>query len=270
VALVAVVELYPTVQNFIMSFTKWDGMHSAELVGFDNYIKHLTDEKFYTSLLNNFKFVIATPIFVIIPLLIAVVVYNNIKGWKIIRSEVFIPYVIAITVVGALFSNILAFDGPLNNILKGIGLEELALNWLALPRTSIPAIIFAWFWKDFGFYTVIFIAALSTIPNDIYDSAKVDGANFFQTLIYITVPYMKKIISLAFVIAVISALKYMFDYVYIMTGGGPGYKTFTIEYFLYNEAFVSFRMGSACALAVLLFIIVFAASFMQIRIMGEE
>ena len=268
--LVVTIIIIPFGQAIYYSFTKFSAMSPPVWVGLHNYSKLLQTPLFLSSIKNNALIALASPLFVFLPLVLAATLFRYRDGWTTTaRMTVLLPYALSMTVVGVMFRSFLWTKGPVNELLTSIGLERLALDWLGDPTLGLLIIIGVALWKDFGWYVMVYIAGLSTISRDLFDSAKVDGANSVQQFVHIIVPGLNAIIVLVTTLVLIADFRAMFDYVFNLTRGGPGYATYTVEFLLYREAFNFFRFGFACSLGVVMFVISFGFSYFQIRIMSR-
>lgn len=271
VLFVIIIMIIPFLETIYYSFQKFNGISTPIFVGLKNYIFLKDNFHFLGAIKNNFLIVLAAPFWVIIPLILAAVLFQNQGSMlKIARMTIMLPFAISMTITGILFSSLLYFNGPINDILRGIGLEFMAIDWLGNVKLALPIIIITAIWKDFGLLTVIYLAGLSNLNQDILDAAKIDGANWFQEFSHIIIPQLNYIIVFVTSIVLIGDFRDMFDYVYNMTKGGPGFTTATIEYLLYNEAFKFNNYGFACTLGVLIFLIIVLVTFFQIRIMTRR
>ena len=269
--LVIAIIIVPFGQAIYYSFTKFSAMSPPVWVGLHNYVKLLDTPLFLSSIKNNALIALASPLFVFLPLVLAATLFRYRDGWTTTaRMTVLLPYALSMTVVGVMFRSFLWTKGPLNELLTSIGLERFALDWLGDQTLGLLIIIGVALWKDFGWYVMVYIAGLSTISRDLFDSARVDGANALQQFVHIIVPGLNAIIVLVTTLVLIADFRAMFDYVFNLTRGGPGYATYTVEFLLYREAFNFFRFGFACSLGVVMFVIIFGFSFFQIRIMSRN
>ncbi len=260
--LILVVFVYPVIDLIYRSTTQAvDGV--TRWTGFTAYQLALTDPVFWTSLSNNLRLMLAVPILVILSLVIASLIFERIRGWQIYRTIVFIPYVLAIPVVGIVFSYVLQLNGVFNTALRSLGLEWIAKDWLGATHTAIWAIMFVVIWKELGFGVVLFLARMSSISEDLFDAAKLDGANWFRQLWNITIPQTATVIEFYVIVNIITMLSWVFSYILVMTKGGPGTSTWVLEYFIYQKAFPYSQMQIASAGAILL--LVFASLFMFLQ-----
>ena len=244
---------------------------TAVFVGLRNYINVFGDSLFWDSLLHNLIIIVVTlPVLIIFSILFAVFLYERIKGWKAYRVIVFLPYIFAITVIGIAFSYIFTYKGVLNYILNLLHLKFLALDWLGSPRVAIFTLIFVIIWKELGFGVILLYSRMMSIPEEIYDAAKVDGVSWWQNLRYITIPQLRSIIEFYAVIIVITMLSWIFNYVYVMTSGGPGNSTNVAEYYIYRRAFQYNQMNVANTASVILFIVTLILVFIRFKLERRE
>ncbi len=246
-----VVIVYPIInmiyQSFFSSIAGQD-----KFVGFRNYKLALSDELFWIALKNNLKLFLCVPLLTAISLVIAAILYNKIWGWRIYRSFIFVPYILAIPVVGIVFSYLLQYNGVINMLLIRIGLPGLASDWLGDPKLAFPSVAAVIIWKQFGFGVVLFLARMMSIDQALYESADVDGATWMQKFVSITIPQTKSIIEFYVIITLIEMLSWVFNFVYVMTSGGPGNKTTVLEYLIYKKSFGGGDFNIAMAISVML------------------
>lgn len=269
--LVVAIIIVPFGQAIYYSFTRFSAMSPPEWVGLRNYSRLLQTPLFLSSIKNNALIAAASPVFVFLPLVLAATLFRYRGGWTTTaRMTVLLPYALSMTVVGVMFRSFLWTRGPVNELLTRVGLARFALDWLGEPGLGLLVIISVALWKDFGWYVMVYIAGLSTISRDLFDSAKVDGANAVQQFVHVIVPGLNAIIVLVTTLVLIADFRAMFDYVFNLTRGGPGYATHTVEFLLYREAFNFFRFGFASSLGVVMFVIIFGFSYFQIRVMSRN
>ncbi len=246
-----VVIVYPIInmiyQSFFSSIAGQD-----KFVGFRNYKLALSDELFWIALKNNLKLFLCVPLLTAISLVIAAILYNKIWGWRIYRSFIFVPYILAIPVVGIVFSYLLQYNGVINMLLIRIGLPGLASDWLGDPKLAFPSVAAVIIWKQFGFGVVLFLARMMSIDQALYESADVDGATWMQKFVSITIPQTKSIIEFYVIITLIEMLSWVFNFVYVLTSGGPGNKTTVLEYLIYKKSFGGGDFNIAMAISVML------------------
>jgi ABC-type sugar transport system permease subunit len=249
----------------VHAFTEWDGIAPATFVGLDNFKDLVADDAFWGSLKNNALFALVAPIQVAIALILAVLIYERTPGWKLFRSIFFIPVVMSPVVIGLVWTAIFDLNGPINGVLDAVGLEGVSRDWLGDASTSIPAIMIVVLWATFGFNVTIFLAGLSAMSPMLIDAARVDGAGWWSTLWHVIVPSQRRVLELVTVLNLITAFAYMLPFVFVMTGGGPGYDTYVGELLIYDEGFNYGNLGYASAISLALFVVVSGLMFAYIR-----
>ena len=235
-------------------------------VGFTNYLAIMRDDVFLRAVRNNLVLLLCVPIMVVIALLLAIFLFERIRGWKFYRSTLFLPYLLPIVVVGLVFSYIFQLRGVLNEFLTTIGMGRFALDWLGSTRLALPTLMFVIIWKEVGFGVVLFLARLMSVEEELFDAAKIDGANWWQLQVYITVPQLAAVIEFFTIVSMITMLSWVFGYVYVMTGGGPGNSTMVTELFIYQSAFRYNQVNIASAVAVLLLLVTGVFIFLELRL----
>lgn len=255
----AVFAVLPVILSLLMSFSEWSGASGKmEFVGLNNYAQLFVHDTFWISLGNTLYFVVGSvPLLLLISLSTALLLNNNIKGMGVYRSFFLLPYVTSMVAVAIVFAALLHPSyGPINLLLKTIGISNPPL-WLVDLHWAMPSVIAVSIWKEFGYYTVIFLAGLQGIPKELYEAATVDGANAWHRFRNVTLPMLAPIMLLCIILSIITSFK-VFEQVLVMTDGGPGRATTTLVQFIYNESFRNFRLGygSSAAFILLLFLVV--------------
>lgn len=262
----------PLIIAVVFSFLKFDMMFNhIEFQKFDHYIKLVQDKRFWNALFNTLYYTFfSVPLLIGLALAVAVMIKQ--KGWfaSICKSVFFLPAICSMTVVSIVWSFLVNPDvGVFSYWLTLFGFEPI--NVLNSTTWAMPAVILVGVWKNFGFNMVILLAGLNGIDESYYEASKIDGATGWQQFKSITVPMLMPTLSFTIVNAIIGSFQ-VFDQVYVMTKGGPLFKTQTLVQLIYSTAFDSFNMGYASAIAVALFLITFAASVVTFKRMtkGEE
>jgi multiple sugar transport system permease protein len=191
--LLAVFDGYPMLQGIYESFTNWDGLFKNDFIGFHNYVKILTDSDFWKMLSNNFILLLFLPLQILIGLIVAVLLYEQIPGWRFYQSCYYLPQVTSALSIGYLFAILFGMDGPINSILKSIGLGNLAMNWLGSRWPALAVIMFCMVWINIGWQGIpgavlLMRSSFVGIPNEVIESARIDGAGFFTILWKIVMP----------------------------------------------------------------------------------
>ena len=248
----------PVFCSFGLSFMKWDLLNPVQFVGFQNYKEIFTEPLFFKILINTIVFAIATSVFgVIIPLVLACILNSKIKAGEFFKTAYFLPFITPMIVIGIIWE--LIFDpniGLLANLLK------LHIIWLYDTHFAMPALIIVSVWKLIGYNMVIFLSSLSAISNSLFEAAKIDGANTFQTFKKVTIPLLSPTIFFVVIITAISSFQ-VFDLIYLMTQGGPLDSTNVLVYAIYKNAFEYFNVGKAIAIAYVLFVIILVLTLIQ-------
>jgi ABC-type sugar transport system permease subunit len=265
VAFLAVFVVYPFGSILVHAFTRWNGYTEPTFVGLANFQQLLRDQTFLGALWNNVFFALSVPIQLTVPLGLAFLIQQRVPGWRFYRWTYFFPVIYSTVVLGVLARLILQVNGPLNQILGGLALGGLTHDWLASSSTALPAILFVSVWATFGYNVVLFLAGMSGIDPQLPEAARIDGANQLQILRHVYVPGLRRVLEIVLVTSTINAFAYMFTYVFTITNGGPGFSTFVVEFDIYNNAFAFQRMGYACAMGLVLTLVISGLGFIQIR-----
>jgi raffinose/stachyose/melibiose transport system permease protein len=254
--------ILPLLDSLRISFFKWDGLNPAVFSGLSNYLRLFSNPDFLTALSHNFYFVIFNSL---LPILFglgitAILTRHILPGMPFFRVVLFLPQVIPITVIGVVWSWTLSpVNGPVNLLLKEIGLSSWAVPWLGSFVFARPAVGLVSTWMMVGFCMVLFIAGAQQISVDLYDAVEIDGANEFQQFLAVTFPGLRSELGVALVTTLIDSMR-MFGLIFVMTRGGPGRETNVIAYQLYNAAFVEHSVGYGAAIAIVLTVLIVALS----------
>jgi len=262
---IALVFFFPVIQIFRFSMYRM-GSRGNVFIGFQNYISLFQDRVFQSAISHNFTLLISVPILLILALIFSVLLFEKAKGWQIYRTIFYMPYLLAIPVVGIVFGYIFQLNGILNQMLEGLHLNFLKADWLGSPKYALWAIMFVIIWKEFGFGVVLFYARLMSVDEQLYEAATLEGASWLQVLINITIPQLALVIEFFVIIMIITMFSWVFNYVYVMTSGGPGGSTMVSELFIYLTAFRYNQMGKAAAASILLLGIVLILILIRTRI----
>lgn len=263
--------VYPLFFSVFVSFTNYTGLKpSLEFVGLNNYTRAFTDRVFLTALKNTFVFVVVTvPITTVISLSLGILLTSGIKFKRIFQAGYFLPSVISMVVISMIWLYIYSATGPLNLFLTRLGFRVPAQSWLASPKTALGSIMLMDVWSAVGYYTVLYVAGLQSIPVELYEAAKIDGATKWQTIRRITLPLLKP--TTLFVISINSIRSFqIFTEIFTLTGGGPANSTQTIVHYLYDVSFRKFEMGYGSAIAYILFMIIMIVTLVQRKLLKGE
>jgi len=260
---------YPLVAIFNFSFRRIRGA-TGPFIGLVNYEQIFKDDVFHQAVRHNAILLLAVPILIVISILLAVLLYERVAGWQFYRMLLFVPYVLAIPVVGVVFSNMFQLNGVVNEALRAAGLGNLALDWIGSASLALWTVMGVIIWREVGFGIVLFLARLLSLNEELQDAAKIDGANWWQRLWYVTIPQLTEVIEFYAVVSVITMLAFVFAYIYVMTRGGPGNATQIMELYMYNFAFRNALPGIASAVAVILFLITLALIIPLFRVRAQS
>jgi multiple sugar transport system permease protein len=269
ILLFVVFVLGPVAFAFAMSFTNWEGTVPGQWIGLRNYVNLLDDPVFITAVRNTVLYSLGT----VLPMLalslgLAMMLDARLRGRTFFRVMVYLPVVISWVAASVVWRLIFIHpDGVLNSFLESVGLP--AQLWTADPILALPAIMWMTLWKGLGFYTVIYLAGLQTIPAALYEAAMIDGASRRQLFWTITLPLLRPTTLFALVVGIIGSFE-VFVPVYLMTSGGPGYASMVLVMAIYRAGFQNFQMGYAAAIAVVLFLMILVVSLLQFKLFGKE
>jgi len=258
VVLILFVYAYPLVSILRYSVMSLQGTKEI-FVGLANYAFLRGDFIFWKALQNNFTLLISVPVLTVLSLLIAVLLYERVRGWQFYRSLIFMPFVLPSVVIGMVFTYLLEKDGIVNSILRGLGARFAALDWLGSPSLALPTLMGIITWRELGFGVVLFLAAMLALPEELNEAARLDGASWVQEHWFVTVPQLRPVLTFFIVNEAITMISWVFGYVYVVTGGGPGFATTVLELYIWKYAFAYKAYGVASAVAVILLAITFVA-----------
>ena len=263
--------LVPFAHTVGLSFYDWDGLTRAAFAGFDNYREAVGSalvRSAFTHALVLILFFGVLPVVLALPLA-AMSARESAPAGNALRTLIFLPQAISTVVVGVSWGWILALDGPLNTGLHALGLDWAAIDWLGSFTWALPSLGMVGAWTLLGLCVALFFAGLQQIPESLYDAAAVDGAGRWRTFRAVTLPGLKGSVAVALTVTVVSALR-AFDLVFVTTRGGPGTETVVPGILIYRRAFEDARLGSAAAIAVILAVVVFAATWVINRIADRK
>lgn len=261
--------LFPFLFSLAASFTDYSPIRAsaARVVGLANYAAALRDPAFWNALRNTAFFVVGTiPFTTALALGLALAVQPSFRGRTLFRVGFFLPSVVSVVVLSLVFKGLYAPNGALNGLLGFLRLPTP--SWLLDPNTAMPAIMAMDVWSASGYYMIIFLAGLQSIPRDLYDAARLEGASAWSCLVHITLPLLRPTLLFVLVVNTVRSLQ-IFAEVFVMTSGGPLQRTTTVVYYMYEEAFFRFHLGSACAVAYLLFLLTLGLTWLQMRAVGR-
>jgi ABC-type sugar transport system permease subunit len=271
VAVFFIFTLLPLLVGFWLSFVDWDGIATLRWVGFQNYVGVFHDTIFWQAIEHNAIYAVGTVLGKVgLALVLAVLLNQALPGRAIFRTALFLPVVLSFVVVGLLWNWIYNFNfGLVNGLLGAIGLSALKQQWLGNPSLALPALIVVDIWKWFGFHMVIFLAGLQSIPAELYEAARIDGANGWQSFWRVTLPLLRPVTMINVTLGTLGAFN-VFDLIYVTTTGGPAYATNVAMMDIYTQAFQFYRFGYAAALSFVLLTLVSIIALVVLRTLNSE
>lgn len=259
--------IWPTAQALYLSFTNATSLGlNNKFVRLDNYIYMFHDKSFIQALINTAKLMAVVPVITIFCSLVLAFVLNQckLKEMVLYRTIFYFPNIVSLTVVGIIWSFVFHPNvGIINKILGAVGLESLQRSWLGDSKTALWCIAFTLLWQAAGYYMVMHIAAMDGISPEIYESATLDGASAWRKLVSITMPLMKDIIGITFVLALSGTINLSFVLSQVMTGGGPNGASSVLLQYMYTQGFVNGNFGYAMAITVFTLAISVALSMLS-------
>ena len=253
VALLAVIFAYPILRVADFSTRLIRGA-SGPFIGLDNYRFIFEDPTFKEALKHSVLLLLCVPVLLVLSILLATLLYEQLPAWKFFRTILFLPYILAIPVVGIVGSFMFQLHGPINQALEALGLDRLAIDWLGQERYALMTVALVIVAREVGFGIVLFLARMMTLDTSQLEAARIDGAGWFQRLRYVILPEIRWTIEFYVVVAAITMLAWVFSYVYTLTQGGPGTATITMELYIYNVGEVQSTPGMASAAAAVLLV----------------
>ena len=256
----------PAAQAFLLSFTRYeyDLTQLPQWVGLANFQRLWQDVIFWQTLGQTLLYLVCVvPLLVSLPLLLAILVNRKLRGMAGFRAAYYTPVIVSMVVAGLAWKYLYGETGLFNQLLTGVGLREVP--WLTSPQLALFSVMAVTVWKGLGYYMVIYLAGLQGIPAELYEAAALDGSHGWRKHWDITVPLMRPYLLLVGTISALSALK-VFEEVYVMTQGGPRNRSKTIVYYLYEQAFDRLEIGYACAIGLVLFLVVLGFSLINLKL----
>ncbi len=258
--------LYPIFAAIYRSFTNWNGLYRNDWIWLENYVDIFTNSPFWMLLRNSLVLLISVPLQIVFGLIVAVLLYEEVSGWRFFRAIVYLPQIISAVTIGYLFRVAFGLDGPINLVLRNVGLKFMAIEWLGSSTTGLGVLVFCLTWFSIGWQAIVILGGMSKISPEVFEAAKMDGANFWQRTFLVIVPMISRTIEYGLIMSMVWTFTSVFAFIYSITSGGPGYETSTIDYMIYTKFYqASANYGFACALAVLLLIIILIFTIAEMR-----
>ncbi|MFK4247685.1 carbohydrate ABC transporter permease [Micromonospora chokoriensis] len=262
----AVLTLLPVVVLFYVAFTNWNVFGVAEWTGTANFRRMWGDASFWTALRNTVYYtVFHIPLTLAASLGLALLLNRKMRGVRFFRTVAFFPYITSIVAIAIVWNQLFSPEyGPINALLRAVGVDN-APGWTTSSTWSMPAVIIVGTWRYMGYYMLLFLAGLQTIPAQLYEAAETDGATPWQRFVHVTLPGLRHTTFFVTVLLTIESFK-VFDLILVMTGGGPGQSTLVLSQYIYQKGFEENQFGYASAVSVVLFAICFSITVVQFMV----
>ena len=262
--------LYPALKAIAISFTDFNLINPAQWVGWSNYVALWSDPFFIGALKNTLLYlVVVVPVLVVLPIFLALLVNRNIPGIRFFRAAIYLPVVTSLVISALVWKWVYEDKGLLNHFLLASGITDNPVGFLTDPTYALFSVMAVTVWSGMGYYMVIYLAGLQSIPRHLYEVAELEGVSAWQQTLHITIPLLRPFIAVVAVMSSIGAMK-VFEEVYVMTQGGPLDATRTLVFHLYESAFVEFEMGYASAIGVVLFLLTGVFSLINLRLLRQR
>jgi len=266
--LLAAFTFYPVVFGTVLSLFEYNVIAPPRWVGLAHFRALWEDRYFWTALQNSVKYLAVVPVLQACAIVLALGVHRSVRGIAWLRAAYYLPVVTSIVVVGILWRWLYDDAGLINYVLLRLSLIHAPVHWLANPSLALYAVMFVTLWKGLGYYMVIYLAGLDAIPPGYAEAAALDGAGPVRLLLHVTLPLLRPSVLLATTLSAIAALR-VFEEVYVMTGGGPVYSTYTMFYYMFDQAFGALHLGYAAAVGVVLAAITIVLSVVNFRLLRQ-
>jgi ABC-type sugar transport system permease subunit len=243
-------------------------------VGWSNYQFVLTDPDFLTAVTHNLELLLCVPVLILLSVLFGVLIHETVRGRRFYQTVLFLPYVLAVPVVSVLFNYLLQLNGGVNTVLRAMGLGVLEHDWLGSELWALPSLMGVIIWKELGFGIMLVFARLLSLPGELWEAARVDGASWWRLHWHVTLPQLRGIIEFYAVVESITMLSWVFSYVYVISSGtgGPGTSTLVTELYIYKNAFGygTNNLNIASAASAVLFVGTVVLMFVNVRVRRVE
>jgi putative chitobiose transport system permease protein len=271
--LLGVFVFYPIAAVIYYSLTDYDIVTPPVFIGLANFARLLEDDVLRLALLHSFVYLLVTPILIALSIALAIVVNRKLRGIHVYRALYFVPAVSGSIAIGLTWRWLFDRSGFINSVLVSWGVIHEPIQWLATPSLVLPLAMMLTIWAGIGYYSVIFLAGLQNVPEELYDAARIDGCNDLQKHWYVSIPALRPQIVFVGVISSLAALK-VFDEIYVLTGrtGGILNSGVTMVFYLWQQAFERSNAGYASAIAIVLLLVTLGFSIVNVRLLerGES
>jgi putative chitobiose transport system permease protein len=269
-SIVGMFVLYPALQAIALSFTNFNMITEPSYVGIANYRTLWNDPFFWSALRNTLLYlVIVVPVLVTLPIFLAMLVNRSLPGMTLFRAALYLPAITSLVISALIWKWVYEEKGILNYFLQATGITDNPVAFLTDPGNALFSVMAVTVWSGMGYYMVIYLAGLQSIPRHLYEVADVEGVSKWQQTLHITIPLLRPSVAVVTVMSSISAMK-VFEEIYVMTQGGPLDSSKTLVFYIYQSAFEEFEMGYAAATGVVLFAITLVFSLINLRFLGKK
>jgi putative chitobiose transport system permease protein len=271
VALIGVFVVYPILAVIYYSFTDYDIVRPPVWIGLGNYTRVFADPTFWLALTHSIIYLVVTPILIALSIGLAIIVNRKLRGIEIYRALYFVPAVSGSIAIGLSWRFLFDRTGFINSALQSLGIIHDPIQWLSTPSLVLPIAMLLTTWAGIGYYSVIFLAGLQNIPEELYDAARIDGCNDLQKHWHVSLPGLRPQIVFVGVISSLAALK-VFDEIYVLTNktGGILDSGVTMVFYLWREAFQLSHAGYAAAIAIILLALTLVFSMVNVRLLERQ
>ncbi|WP_117213014.1 carbohydrate ABC transporter permease [Allorhizocola rhizosphaerae] len=258
-----IISLVPMIAAFGLSFMEWDSFNAPEWVGLDNFERLLRDESTKIALWNTTLYALGhVPLTMLAALGLALLLNRRLAGLGFFRAAAFFPYITSLVAVAVVWNMLFNPEfGPVNQFLHFIGIDNPP-GWTTSTTWAMPAVILTSVWRDMGYYMVLFLAGLQSIPREYYEASKVDGATGWQRFLFVTLPGLRPVTFLVLILLTVQSFK-VFDLIVVMTDGGPGRATLVLSQQIYRQGIIEGEFGYASAISFVLFLLVLVLTLIQ-------
>ncbi|THF88141.1 sugar ABC transporter permease [Deinococcus sp. KSM4-11] len=245
---------WPVFFGTFLAFTKYNIISPPQWVGLENFRTLMQDEQFWSGLRNSLKYILVVPVIQVLSMLVALLVNRPLKGVGFFRTAYYVPAITSFAVAGLMWNWMYQQGGPVNAVLRAVGLMRDDRGLLNNPATALLAVMFVTLWKGIGYYMVLYLAGLQNVSQELDDAATIDGATRWQVFWNVTIPGLRPTILVCSLLSTISAIK-VFEEIYVMTQGGPAGSTYSALFYTYSKAFQDFQYGLAAAAGLIIAVI---------------
>lgn len=266
----AIFTLIPVLAALALAFMDWDSFSAPEFIGIKNFQRLFADQTFWIALQNTAVYAFGhIPLTLVISLGLAMILNQKLKGIGFFRVAVFFPYITSLVAVAVVWNMMFnPTSGPINQFLHAIGIADPP-GWTTSTAWAMPAVIITSVWRDMGYYMVLYLAGLQSIPSELYEAAEMDGANAWQRFWNVTVPSLRPTTFFVTVMLTVASFK-VFDLIVVMTDGGPGRSTTVLSQLIYREGIAEGNFGYSSAISLVLFLIVLTVTVVQFKIQQRQ